>query len=631
MKIKEIKIRDDDGSYSDAIPVGVDAINADYNDTNVKDELDKLNNENNDRKNEINILNANDNSLQQQINTNKTNIELQASRIDNLATLQDGSTTGDAELIDGRIGYDGTQYTSLGDSIRTQIQDIYDTRDWMRINITNKDIENGTWENGVKVTYSIRLRSKEKYKVSAGDVVEWNMHGQGIGINLYAQEDGDNVIIDSGWRDGNSKWIIPQDGWIIFKFRKIDDSDIRAEEYVGRVSISKSFQSSDPIIAYGPAMSCYIGNNKEITCDKNSIYLYDTLMICTKDHGFAFGVSFDDMIASLGETVAIKENDILKIKMGSYQMLYFDLVDNKIKRKRAADAIKEASSIMPLAYSGGSGQLSGLLIDIATKLIVDKLPNKEWRYGTKVEVYIGNDKKIILTEHAGSNGGKIYLDFYDGIVLTLNNVGLGFSLDDILNALPDCTEMIDNKYLRLTLDSYDSLVYNTINKTLARRGTFSTIQTDDIVLMSNGWGNAASGKLLEVINKNQIKQINSKITELEHMKSTLPDYYLDEIKDTRYKLASLPSDNFNYLIITDIHYSRSEANQYKNMIQSLETLANGCNIDAVFFLGDLIEGGQSAPKDDSMALMSEAMEGFRQIRKPVLNAFGNHDHNQYNW
>lgn len=32
MKIKEIKIREDDGSYSDAIPIGVDAINADMSD-----------------------------------------------------------------------------------------------------------------------------------------------------------------------------------------------------------------------------------------------------------------------------------------------------------------------------------------------------------------------------------------------------------------------------------------------------------------------------------------------------------------------------------------------------------------------------------------------------------------------
>lgn len=67
MKIKEIKIRENDGSYSDAIPVGVDAINADYKDSNVETELDKLNNENKNRKNDISILQNKDIDLQNQI------------------------------------------------------------------------------------------------------------------------------------------------------------------------------------------------------------------------------------------------------------------------------------------------------------------------------------------------------------------------------------------------------------------------------------------------------------------------------------------------------------------------------------------------------------------------------------
>lgn len=63
MKIKEIKIREDDGSYSDAIPVGADAANVDYNDTTVKAELDKLNNDNNIDKNNITNLQAQVSSL----------------------------------------------------------------------------------------------------------------------------------------------------------------------------------------------------------------------------------------------------------------------------------------------------------------------------------------------------------------------------------------------------------------------------------------------------------------------------------------------------------------------------------------------------------------------------------------
>ena len=52
---------------------------------------------------------------------NESDLIVERNRIDSLAKLEEGSTTGDAELMDARVGADGKNYGTLGNAVRRQV------------------------------------------------------------------------------------------------------------------------------------------------------------------------------------------------------------------------------------------------------------------------------------------------------------------------------------------------------------------------------------------------------------------------------------------------------------------------------------------------------------------------------
>ncbi len=62
------------------------------------------------------------------VQQNVNDIQTLSARVSSFENLAEGSTTGDAELIDGRISeFNGTVYANIGDAIRGQISELYDS------------------------------------------------------------------------------------------------------------------------------------------------------------------------------------------------------------------------------------------------------------------------------------------------------------------------------------------------------------------------------------------------------------------------------------------------------------------------------------------------------------------------
>lgn len=67
----------------------------------------------------------------------KEEIATERARIDNLTKMEEGSTTGDAELADIRVGYGGETYESAGSAVREQCRELYNQLTELKTYITD--------------------------------------------------------------------------------------------------------------------------------------------------------------------------------------------------------------------------------------------------------------------------------------------------------------------------------------------------------------------------------------------------------------------------------------------------------------------------------------------------------------
>ena len=98
------------------------------NSLKINDIISKLNTNTNNIKNISSQMDTNVRELENS-KASKVELDVERKRIDSFTSLPEGSTTGDAELIDGRIGVDGVTYENIGSAIREQFKNVNKTTD----------------------------------------------------------------------------------------------------------------------------------------------------------------------------------------------------------------------------------------------------------------------------------------------------------------------------------------------------------------------------------------------------------------------------------------------------------------------------------------------------------------------
>lgn len=190
-KLTAIKIKYDDGTYSDEIPVSVLSENVEWDNTHtLVDVLGSI---------DVDVTGTIQGQISQLFNGKVSTSEYNnlVNRVNNLIALPDGATKADAELVDIRVKADGTSTATAGNAVREQFTEL--KSDLRQDQTAYIECESGTYEDSdgaTKSSRNTRIRNVRPVCVKGYDAI---VIPDGYEAWIYSLDKNKTHISAVGW------------------------------------------------------------------------------------------------------------------------------------------------------------------------------------------------------------------------------------------------------------------------------------------------------------------------------------------------------------------------------------------------------------------------------------------------